>query len=70
MYSRKDWVHPPGSDLVVWARREKNSPIVYIQPGHDALAFDHPGFRRLLGNAIDWATGPEARAWAGARPSD
>ncbi|HLY56996.1 MAG TPA: ThuA domain-containing protein [Stellaceae bacterium] len=64
MHSREGWTPSPGSDLVVWARREKNSPIVYIQPGHDALSFDHPAFRRLLGNAIDWITGAEAREWA------
>lgn len=65
--ARDGWEPGPGSDLLGWVRREKASPIVYLQPGHDAAAFDDPSFRRLLGNAIDWATSAEAAVWARAR---
>lgn len=65
MWTRNGWAgHPPGTDLVAWARRVGNSPIVYIQPGNDAATYAHPAFRRLLRNAIDWVSGPEAAAWA------
>jgi hypothetical protein len=63
MWSRDGWEHPPGTDLVVWARRVRNSPIVYIQCGNDAKAYANAGFARLLRNAIDWVTSDEARAW-------
>ena len=62
--ARDGWHPGPGSDLLGWARREKASPIVYLQPGHDAATFDDPFFRQLLGNAIDWVMSPAAAAWA------
>lgn len=62
--ARDGWHPNPGSDLLAWARHEKASPIVYLQPGHDGATFSDPNFRRLLGNAIDWVTSPEAAARA------
>ncbi len=64
LYSNEGWSHKPGSDLIAWARRVGRSPIVYLQGGDGPAMYANAQFRRLLGNAIDWATGDAARAWA------
>ncbi len=60
------WAHPPGSNLVVWARAARNSPVVAADIGDSPAAFANPGFRRLLGNALRWVASEEARKWAAA----
>jgi type 1 glutamine amidotransferase len=67
MFSRRDWSHPPGTDLVAWARRDGRSPIVTITLGDGPSAYSNPGFRRLIENAVRWVASPEAHAWARAR---
>jgi type 1 glutamine amidotransferase len=67
MFDNDGWFHPPSSNLIAWARREKASPIVYIQCGHGPTAYANPGFQRLLANAVDWAVGRDAAAWAAGR---
>lgn len=62
--SREGWSHPPGTDLIAWARRAGQSPVVVIQCGNDGKTFSNPAFERLLGNAIGWVTSPQAAAWA------
>ncbi|MRR37784.1 ThuA domain-containing protein [bacterium] len=37
-----------------WAHRSGNSRVVYLQSGHDHRAYENPGFRALLLNAIRW----------------
>lgn len=64
MFSNAGWVHPPGSDLILWAKRSGNSPVLYFQCGDGPTAYDNPGFRRVIRNGIDWLTSPEASAWA------
>jgi type 1 glutamine amidotransferase len=54
MYDREGWDHPPGSDLIGWARRAINSRLVYLQPGDGRSAYDNPHYRRLVENAIRW----------------
>jgi hypothetical protein len=61
---RSGWNHPQGSDLVAWVKRARRSPVVYLQPGDGPSAFSHPGWRRLIGNAIRWVSSAEAKAWA------
>ena len=56
--------HPPGSNLTGWYKAAERSPVVYIQHGHDARAWENPNWRRLMLNAIRWAASPEAKAWA------
>ena len=56
--------HPPASDLVAWATAAGASPVVYVQPGDSAATFAVPGYRRLVGNAVDWVASAPARAWA------
>ncbi|MCW2613514.1 MAG: hypothetical protein JWN08_508 [Frankiales bacterium] len=59
--------HPPASDLVAWATSSGPSPVVYVQPGDSAATFTVPGYRRLVGNAVDWVASEPARTWARAR---
>ena len=56
--------HPPGSNLTGWVKVAERSPVVYIQHGHSASAWEHPSWRKLMLNAIRWAASPEAKAWA------
>jgi len=62
---REQWTHPPGSDLVVWAKAAGRSPVVASELGDGPDAYANAGFRRLLGNAVRWVASAEARAWAG-----
>lgn len=57
MYSREGWHHPPGSNLVGWAKQALNSRLVYLQPGDGPSAYDNPHYRRLVENAIRWVAG-------------
>ncbi|MEM1434171.1 MAG: ThuA domain-containing protein [Pseudomonadota bacterium] len=58
------WDHPPGSNLLVWANACGRSPIVVSELGDSPLAYENPGYRRLLGNALRWLVSEEARQWA------
>ncbi len=64
MHSRVDWNHPAGSNLVAWAKRWGNSPIVYLQGGDDAAAMANEHVRRLVHNAIRWVSSDAAHVWA------
>ena len=66
MWSRADWQHPPGTDLIAWVRRVGPSPIVVIQCGNDGATFANENFRRLVRNAIDWVISADAARWAAA----
>lgn len=61
--------HPSASGLVAWATSAGPSPVVYVQPGDSAATFAVPGYRRLVGNAVDWVASDDARAWALTRAS-
>lgn len=60
MFSNEGWPHPPGSDLIGWTKRARNSPLVYLQPGDDETTYANPDYRRLVENAIRWVVS-EAR---------
>lgn len=60
------WRHPEGSSLAAWVKAAERSPIVYLQFGHDAKAWENPAFRTLMSNAIRWTASKEALAWAAA----
>ncbi len=70
MHSRAGWSHPAGSNLVGWAKRRGNSPIVYLQGGDDAAAMANEHFRRLVHNAIRWVSSAAAHAWAREKTRD
>ena len=58
------------SNLSAWVKTAENSPIVYIQMGHDARAWTNPSAPKAFGaNGITWAGTPEAMAWAKKNPS-
>lgn len=57
MNSNGGWHHPPGSDLIGWAKQAINSRLVYLQPGDGPAAYAQPDFRRLIRNALFWVTG-------------
>jgi len=51
-------------NLVGWIKAYKNSPVVYLQFGDGPKAYENPNFRRILAQAIQWASSAEAKAWA------
>jgi len=52
MYDNAGWEHPPGSDLIGWAKTYARSRIVYLQCRDDPLAYANPHYRQLIGNAV------------------
>lgn len=44
--------HPKSGNPIAWARTEGSSKVVYLLLGHGPSAYEHPSFRRLVGNAI------------------
>ena len=56
MFSNEGWSHPPGTNLVAWTHRYRNSPIVYIACGDGPVAYANPALRSLIGNAIRWVS--------------
>lgn len=61
---RGDWQHPPGSNIVGWIKTYRRSPIVYLQFGDGPSTYANPHFRRILANAIRWASSEQAQQWA------
>lgn len=51
--------HPSSDGPVVWISPYRKSRVVVIELGHDRKAHLHPGFQRLVGNAIRWSAGKE-----------
>jgi type 1 glutamine amidotransferase len=47
--------HPQADRALAWCHRYERSRVVYLQPGHDAVAFDHANYRRLLAQALRWS---------------
>lgn len=58
------WSHPDGNNVIVWAKRTRNSPVVASEAGDGPVAYGNPAFRTLLNNAIHWVASDEAKAWA------
>ncbi len=54
MFDNTDWPHPPGSNLVAWARHVADARIVYLQFGDGPATYQNPSVQRLLSNALDW----------------
>ena len=46
--------HPESGPVIGWEHQYGNSPIVYIQLGHDGHAYGNPGYRQLVSQAIRW----------------
>ena len=45
---------PESSPIVAWARTYQKSRIVYLQSGHDHLAWDNPNFKKFVTQSIKW----------------
>lgn len=57
------------SPLMGWTTVAGHSPVVTLLMGDGPSTFENPMFRRLMGNAIDWVSGHEARSAALAKPT-
>jgi hypothetical protein len=51
--------HPKSDPVVAWISPYSKSRVAVIQLGHDRWSHLHPGFRRLVRNAVFWAAGRE-----------
>ncbi|QYU70849.1 ThuA domain-containing protein [Leptolyngbya sp. 15MV] len=60
MFSNAGWDHPPGSDLIAWARLVGAGRLVYLQPGDGPPTYANPHLRRLLANALDFVAARES----------
>jgi len=49
--------HPDSGPVIGWTNHYGNSKVVYIQLGHDELAYGNESYRRLVHQAICWAAG-------------
>lgn len=51
--------HPESAPVIGWTHRYAKSQIVYIQLGHDRLAYGNPGYRKLVDQGIRWVVAAE-----------
>lgn len=49
--------HPKSDPVVAWISPYRRSRVAVIQLGHDRWSHLHPGYRRLVRNAVFWAAG-------------
>ncbi|MGF7139846.1 ThuA domain-containing protein [Roseimarinus sediminis] len=49
--------HEASGKVIAWVHRYQNSPVIYLQPGHDGHAFSNEDYRLLLGRMIGWLAG-------------
>lgn len=45
---------PESNKVIGWAKKYEGARVVYIQLGHDHLAYENPNFRLILKQAIRW----------------
>jgi len=45
---------PTSGRTIAWAKTYEAARVIYIQLGHDHLAYENPSYRRLLAQAIAW----------------
>lgn len=48
--------HPESTGILGWAKKYKNSRIVYLQPGHDHFAYKNDNYRQLVRRSISWVS--------------
>lgn len=46
--------HEASGKIIAWENRYLNSPVIYLQPGHDRHAFNNKHYRSFLYRAIKW----------------
>lgn len=64
MHCNEGWQHPAGSNALAWVKASGRSPVAYIQPGDGIETYINPHYRRLVENALHWASSTEAKEWA------
>lgn len=47
--------HTKSGNPLMWTRTEGQSRVVFLQLGHDHLAYENPAFRQLVSRSIAWA---------------
>jgi uncharacterized protein len=47
--------HPRSGKPLAWTRTQGQSRVVYLQLGHDHLAYENPNYRQLVVRSIRWA---------------
>ncbi|MBN1997396.1 ThuA domain-containing protein [candidate division KSB1 bacterium] len=47
--------HPESTPVIAWEHQYANSKIIYIQLGHDHLAYENPNYSTLVLNAVNYA---------------
>ncbi len=48
---------PTSGKELAWAKTYEKARVVYLQLGHDHVAYEDANYRRLVANAIRWAAG-------------
>ena len=51
--------HPDISKTIAWTHRYDQSKVVYVMPGFTKGAYQHPSYRRLLENALQYVANRE-----------
>ena len=46
--------HPDSGPVIGWSKMYKNTPLVYLQLGHDGLAYGNPNYRKLVDQSMRW----------------
>lgn len=54
MFDNEGWPHPPGSNLVAWAKHWGPARIAYVQCGDGPDTYNNANVRRLIANALEW----------------
>ncbi len=45
---------PESNHVVGWAKTYEKARVVYLQSGHDHLAYENPNFQQIVRQAIRW----------------
>jgi len=45
---------PESNKVIAWAKTYEGARVVYMQSGHDHLAYENPNFQQILKQAIQW----------------
>ena len=45
---------PESNPVIAWAKTYEKARVVYMESGHDHLAYENPAFQQVLRQAIEW----------------
>lgn len=60
--------HPKSDRELAWAKQYGRTRAVYVQLGHDRLAYENPHYRTIVARSIRWTAGRPADPAAAATP--